>query len=120
MTVSFPSYPKLLLNGYGVVQAAAVKRTDMDSGPPKQRLDRSRQMVDRTVSYELRTRDDYNAFMAWFRDSIHRGADWFEWPDPETLTTRLARIKGGVLNRQPVNSALTIWRVSFTVESWDE
>lgn len=116
---SFPTYAKLLLAGYEVSAAPALRRTEMDAGPPKQRLEKSRVMVERAVSYELRSRADYNAFVAWFRDTIHRGADWFDWTDPETLTVRQARIKGGELKRAPMNAAFTVWRVAFVLESWD-
>jgi hypothetical protein len=30
------------------------------------------------------------------------------------------RIKNGEMQRRPMNSALTLWHVSFTLESWDE
>ena len=116
---AFPSYARLLVAGYQVSAEPALRRTEMDSGPPKQRLEKSRAMVDRAVTYELRTRGDYDSFMAWFRDTIHRGADWFDWTDPETLTVRQARIKGGELKRAPMNAAFTVWRVSFVLESWD-
>jgi hypothetical protein len=76
-------------------------------------------MVSRTVTVRLRTRADYNAFITWFRDTIHRGADWFDWYDPESTTTVQGRISEGKLNRKPMNSAMTIWMVSFTLESWD-
>lgn len=116
---AFPSYAKILLDGYAVQQASALKRSDMDAGPPKQRLDRSRQMVERQVTVHLGSRADYDAFMTWFRDTIHRGADWFDFTNPETLTTLQARIKNGEMQRQPMNPALTLWHVSFTLESWD-
>ena len=116
---AFPTYAQILLDGYAVQQASALKRTEMDAGPPKQRLDRSRQMVERQITVRLRSRDDYTTFMSWFRDTIHRGADWFDWPDPETLATVQARIKNGELQRKPMNTALTLWHVSFTLESWD-
>ena len=86
---AFPTYARVLLDGYAVQQASALKRTEMDAGPPKQRLERSRQMTERQVTVQLRSRDDYTAFMTWFRDTIHRGADWFDWPDPETLATAI-------------------------------
>ncbi len=91
----------------------------MDAGPPKQLLDRSRQMTERQVTVRLRSRVDYDVFMVWFRDTVHRGADWFDWTDPETLTTVQARIKNGELQRKPMNAALSVWHVSFTLESWD-
>ena len=116
---AFPSYAKILLAGYAVQQASALKRSDMDSGPAKQRLDRSRQITERQVTVQLRSRADYESFMVWFRDSIHRGADWFDWPNPESLSTVQARIKNGDLKRQPMNSALSIWNVSFVLETWD-
>lgn len=116
---AFPSYAQVVLDGYAVEQASALKRTEMDAGPAKQRLDRSRQMVEHTVTVRLRSRADYNAFMAWFRDTIHRGADWFDWVDPETLSTVQGRIQNGQISRKPMNSALSIWMVSFTLENWD-
>ena len=116
---AFPSYARLLVAGYEVSAETALRRTEMDAGPPKQRQEKSRVMVNRALSYELRNREDYDNFMVWFRDTINRGVDWFDWHDPETLTVRQARIKGGELKRTPVNAAFTVWRVSFVLESWD-
>jgi ribosomal protein L16 Arg81 hydroxylase len=117
---AFPTYARVLLDGYAVQQASALKRSEMDSGPAKQRLDRSRQMVERAVTVQLRSRADYEAFKVWFRDTIHRGADWFDWNDSESLAVVQGRIKNGEMQRRPMNSALTLWHVSFTLESWDE
>lgn len=116
---SFPTYARVLLDGYAVQQASALKRSEMDAGPPKQRLERSRQVTERQVTVQLRSRNDYTAFMVWFRDTIHRGADWFDWSDPESLTVVQGRIKNGELQRKPMNSAMTLWHVSFTLETWD-
>lgn len=114
----FPSYAVPLIEGYGERPEPAVERTEMESGPPKQMRVRSRALVTRPVKYLLASQADYAAFMAWFRDTLGAGADWFDWTDPRDGVTKKARIVGGKLDARPTVKTLARWIVSFELETW--
>jgi hypothetical protein len=118
---TFPNYGKLLLPGYGEDPESAVDRTQMESGPPKQAMVRSRVMVSRPVVM-LFTASEYASFKTWFRTDVARGADWFDWTDPADGATRQARIVDG---RYRANAfaespgAPLSWEVAMVIETWD-
>lgn len=114
---TFPSYAKL--HKYPVKPESAVLRTETESGPAKQSKVRSRALVERDITSSLDSKADYIAFKVWVRDSISRGADWFNWTDPEDGVVKLARIKNGMVSYKPLNGALTLWEASFALETWD-
>ena len=115
---TFPdmSVARLLLEGYGEQPEPAVLRTEMESGPPKQARVLSRVMVTRPVVCYFATVANYQTFMAWFRDGINYGADWFHWPDPVDGTSKLARIVGGKVASTAISRRQ--WRVTFSLETW--
>lgn len=118
---AFPAYGQLLLDGHGETPESALLRTDMEGGPPKQIKIKSRVMVARPVAY-LFSATEYSQFKIWHRDTINRGADWFDWVEPVDGTTVQARIVGGAYTaraeRGTPGAELT-FRVDLTLESWD-
>lgn len=115
---TFPSYPILLQNGFGQKREPGVLRTQMESGPPKQLKNKSRVLVQRSVTYELVSLANYTSFITWFQSTINFGADWFTWTDPVDSTAKSARIVSAIETEAPVTPTLTAWRVSFTLETW--
>jgi len=116
---TFPTTAKLLHSPYRVRREPAVLRTDMESGPPKQAMLRSRVMVAREVRYAFGSLADYQAFIAWFNNDIARGAAWFDWPDPIDDSVKQARIVGGVIDEEEPNRTLDVWVLKFSIETWD-
>ena len=116
---SLPSYAKILLEGFAEQRESALIRTEMESGPPKQARIKSRVMVTRPVQIRLDTLTDYKSFITWFRDDIHEGADWFDWVDPVSGTTKSVRFNGGSLDAAPVASTSSAWVIrGLKLEGW--
>ena len=84
----------------------------------KQTKVRSRVLVTRNVLVSFRSQADYNDFIEWFEDDINGGADWFNWTNPETSATVLARIVSGLEQEQPENAHLADWVIRFKMETW--
>jgi len=118
----FPSTGKLSLSGYSEKPESALLRSEMESGPAKQALIKSRVMVERgiTLRYSFA---EYTAFKTWFKSAdCNRGASWFDWTDPIDSTAKQARIKNGDYNAVPRNGgegAPLEWDVSMIIETWD-
>jgi len=115
----FPSYAKLLLDGFGENPESAVLRTEMESGPKKQAQVRSRALVTRPMRCLFTSKADHESFKAWFRNDIARGAVWFDWTDTVTGTVKKAQIVGGKIESKPTRKDLERWIVSFELETWD-
>ena len=115
---AFPSYAVLLFAGFGEQPDSALLRTTTESGPPKQSLLMSRVMVKRQVTIQLNSAADYQSFMTFFKTTISYGASWFDWLDPVDNITKQARIVAGQIQSAPMRPNLSLWRVSFQLETW--
>lgn len=113
---AWPNTGKLLSEGFGNEPQSAVARTEMDSGPAKQRRVRGLVEHPRSCTYFM-TSAERDTWLAWFRDDIDRGAKWFDWPDPVSGNTVSARIVGGQYSDKPHRGTLQHWRVAFTLET---
>ena len=88
--MAWPTYGKLKLQGFGEKPDSSVLRTEMESGPPKESIVKSRVMVPRTVTYTF-TLAEYNTWKTWFASEAN-GGKWFNWIDPLDGSTRSTRI----------------------------
>lgn len=119
---TFPSYAKLLVEGFEEIPGDVLIRTAMEDGPPKQAKIRYREMISRPVNYRLVSKTDYNSFMTWYRTTINNGSDWFTWTDPVSGSSKNARIiKGSFKSCRPLigRNLNGAWTVSFTLETWE-
>lgn len=118
----FPSTGKLSLSGYSEKPESALLRSEMESGPAKQALIKSRVMVERSITLHY-SFAEYAAFKAWFKSTdCNRGASWFDWLDPIDGATKQARLKNGdydALPRSGGEGAVLEWDVSMIIETWD-
>lgn len=114
---AFPSYASIALTGYAEQRESALMRTQMESGPPKQAKVRSRVMVTRPATILLASLSDYQSFVLWFAQTIHEGADWFDFTDPVDGATKSARFVGGGLNAIP-NQSKNAWSIKTSIETW--
>ena len=114
---NWPSYGKLLDQGFVENHESGVIRTPMESGPYKQARIGAKQTVIRPVKYWF-TDTEYSQWIAWFRTSISRGADWFYWTDPVDNTSKLARIVDGAFSSDP-EQPLNRYTVSFQMETYE-
>jgi len=90
---TWPSYAKVLADGYTEEPAAGVIRTPMESGPPKQARVLSKAPLIRNVRILLTTAE-YAQWKIWFIRIIER-TGWFSWTDPVDNKVKTARIYGG-------------------------
>lgn len=77
-TVSWPAdrLPLPTFDGYGVQPLDAALRTDMESGPARQRLIYT--AVPERIAVRWRFSDwQYAIFRAWYRHKAKQGAEWF-------------------------------------------
>ena len=115
----FPTYAKLLHDGYRRRRESAVLRTEMETGPAQQAKVRARGLVTHQVQYAFGSIADYQNFLTWFFVSVAAGAAWFTWPDPMTDAALTARIAGGVIEEEIPNKTLDVWVLRFKIEHWD-
>jgi hypothetical protein len=114
---TFPSYALIMNDGYAEKRESALIRSDMESGPPKQAKIKSLVLVTRPVKIKLTSVSDYQAFVEWFSVGINEGADWFNFTDPVSKLTGLARFAGGGLDAVPDRGGW-VWTISTTIETW--
>ncbi len=115
---TFPAYAAILLDGFAEQREPALLRTEMESGPPRQTKIKSRVMKTRPVKILLDSRDDYLSFETWFATTINEGADWFDWADPVSGTTKSVRFVGS-MNAVPLADTNGPWAISgLSLEGW--
>lgn len=118
---TWPNYATIQLDGYAEQREAALKSTEMESGPPKVVRMRSRVMVRRPVVVRFKTKIDYLSFITWFQADIKHGALWFDFTDPLTKSIRQARIKDGALGDAVLLGSASLdrgVRLTLTLETW--
>lgn len=119
MPASFPSYAKILLAGFGEQPEPGVRRTEMESGPPKQLKTKSRVLVQRQARVRVNSKADYLLFLDWVHTTLNQGADWFTWTDPVRGTSVSARIVGGQLGQaMPMATIAGAWVIPCAIETW--
>jgi len=114
---TFPAYAMLRFPDFTEQPEAGTIRTPMEGGLAKQRAFPSRVMVERPVSYLIKTKADYLSFKDWYENTIAR-AGWFDWTDPVTVSVIQARIKGGKIEPRALRKDMELWRVDFIIEAW--
>lgn len=116
---AFPAYLRLYRDPFAEKPEDGAQRTEMESGPPKQRVVASRVMVLRPVKYALDSKADYQSFTTWYHTTINR-VDWFDWTDPVDSVLKQARIVvGSFEGGKPLDKNLRFWDVTFTLETWE-
>jgi hypothetical protein len=116
---AFPTYAKILAEGYEKDRPSAVQRTEMEDGMVKQLRTKSRVLVNRSFTIGLDTLADYQALVTWFQDTIDYGAMWFDFVDPEDSVTKQARIVSKLDRERPIFGS-GVWRVPVHIETWSE
>lgn len=90
----FPTYARLILEGYSETPDYGVLRTEMDNGLAKQRARRSKPIVSRNAAVMVQSLEDRLEFDQWMDQDLHGGAGWFDFR-ALAGTVRPARIVGG-------------------------
>jgi len=66
-----------MVSGYSLKPVSGVGRTEMESGPARQRRRFTQTPTKVLVQFEL-TLDELATFEAWWKHEINDGADWFD------------------------------------------
>lgn len=93
MSVAWPeSLPQLILeDSYSGVAGDNVLRSEMELGPPKNRLQPT--LRGREVSLEVRlTKAEYEQFLEWWEEDLRYGAETIAWRDPARDTAAELRV----------------------------
>ena len=110
---TFPAYLKQDLTGFKRKPDDYVKRTDMEGGVAKQMPRSSKRLMQMPCMFWADTKADYVAFETWVKTF---GWDWFDWTDPVSASVLQTRIPKGTFEATPINSALSRWKISLTLE----
>lgn len=111
----FPTYAKILVEGFGEEPDYGVLRSEMDGGIAKQRPTRSKAIVTRDVTLMVEGYSNKALFDEWIRGDANSGTAWFDWNDPLLKITRQARIVGGKYKWGEPNGP--IWKASCQIET---
>lgn len=114
---TFPSYAKVLIDGFAEKRESALLRSDFEAGPPRQARVRSLPLVTRPVQIHLDSLADYQSFKTWFATDLNEGAAWFSWTDPVDGVTKNARFVGGGLDAEPRGTS-RLWLIKAQIETW--
>lgn len=115
---TFPVYADILYNGYNKKRESALLRSEMDSGPPKQARVRYTVMEVHSVKIYVSTNANFQAFETWYSVEINEGANWFDFTDPVTKTTKQARFKDGGYTATPMTADMENWEITAQIEIW--
>lgn len=111
------------IDGYGIEPQEGVARTDMDSGPARQRRRWTTTPTNFPVTFKF-TRTELAVFEGWYYNVAQEGAAWFNITllSGLGLITHEARFKGPYKS-SPWNAGATAnaewWRVTATLEIRD-
>jgi hypothetical protein len=97
MSIAFPDYVTVSVNGYEEQHGKIALRTDMDRGVPKQRRIQSDVLITLPLKLIFSTAANAAAFEDWFYNDAQAGMTWFEWTDPRTDVVRQARCVANTL-----------------------
>lgn len=95
---AFPAYVKILVADVGEEFDPSVLRSDMDRGPPKQRIENSRVSQELAATLLFSSKTEMADFETWYITDIKR-IGYFDLVHPRTGATVSARFKGGSIGR---------------------
>ena len=91
---TFPDYVCVLFDGYSESFDPSVLRTEMERGPPKQRVENSQVLMKVSATLAFQSDADVESFYLWYKNDIKRILP-FEMTHPRTGETITARFEGG-------------------------
>jgi hypothetical protein len=112
-TPTFPSYARIIADGYGDQADFGVIRSDMD-GLAKQRPRWSKPIITRTVTIMLNTVSDRILFDTFVRDDLNGGSSWFTFTDPIDGVSKQGRISSGPVQWSTPG---VVWLAKASIES---
>jgi len=114
---AFPAYARIQTGDYSEQAAAALVRTEVERGIPRQRRTASDTMVTVSLTVVFNSKEDAASFETWFYNDAKAGASWFDWKDPRTGTVRSARIVNGDIGALvPLRGGFGLSQRAFKIE----
>lgn len=95
---ALPEYVTVLFDGYGEEFEPAVLRSEMERGPPKERLLNTQVLQQVAARLLFKSKADAASFEAWYFDTIKR-VGYFDVAHPRTGNTISAKFRGGEIGR---------------------
>uniref|UniRef100_UPI00333F8EFB hypothetical protein n=1 Tax=Castellaniella defragrans TaxID=75697 RepID=UPI00333F8EFB len=111
----WPTYARLLVDGYNEAPDFGVLRTEMDGGIAKQRARWSKPIITRSATIAVFSDAEKEAFDAWIDSDLMGGVMWFDWQVPRTDRIVQARIVEG--KYQWSEPAGQIWKATCQIET---
>lgn len=112
---AWPTYAKLLVDGYTEAPDFGVLRSAMDASIAKQRVRYSVPIVTRAATIYVEGDVNKIAFDAWIDTDLTGGIAWFDFTVPRTSRTVRARIVSGAYQWQA--PAGQVWRATCQIET---
>lgn len=116
MMPTFPNYMIPLLDNFQESIEPVVYRSEMESGPAKQRSFQCAQNVIRRVRYTVCGCENMDKWREFFVKDIKNGSLWFKWYDPCAEKYVRARIPDHQYSATPDDISFTSWEVDVTFE----
>ncbi len=89
-----PDYVCVLFDGYSESFDPSVLRSEMERGPPKQRVQNSQVLMKVNATLVFQSPADVESFYLWYKNDIKR-IQPFEMTHPRTGETITVRFEGG-------------------------
>lgn len=113
---TFPAYVEILFAGYSERFDPAVERSEMERGPPKERVINTKVLQRINASLLFRSAADVQAFETWYFTTINR-IGYFDLEHPRLGTTVQAKFPGGDIGELvPLNTLFRVARRDVVFE----
>lgn len=112
----WPTFAKVVTEGFGEKPNPSVKRTEMERGVPKQAVINKKVMVELNITVQFESGADVAMFENWYYNDIKR-VSFFSFRHPRTKQVLQCRIKSGDIGEiKPVISGFEVCRTNMTLE----
>ena len=113
---TLPSYVTVRMSNWAEQTQPNVEVTEMERGPDKYRRINSRQTVQMTCSFLLRSTDDDIDFMTWHRDVLNE-IGYFDMAHPRTGQVVSVRfVEGDIGEVQSITGTDHLWQRDVVLE----
>ncbi|WP_285131392.1 hypothetical protein [Leclercia adecarboxylata] len=118
------TYPREYLplpqqDGYGFKPVSPLLRTELTSGRARQRRKYTSTPTQASVNWFFETDGQSQLFEAWYRDTIHDGADWFLMRLQTPLGVEDYKCRFTDIYEGPTMVAPIYWKFTATLELWE-
>lgn len=116
-SINFPSEPIFLSGSFTRRENSPVLRSVFEDGLVKQAARSSLRRVTYTVRYRV-TADELEDWDDWFKNDAAQGAKFFNWTNPITQQSVVARIVNGLVNVGPITQKMDHYTLDMEIEEY--